>query len=95
MKFGPDTDAVVSTIDSPFVTLKDCVNDLSAINRVVLRRVGSTTQTTLKGKRAQSMATKLMALSGERYHNGWSASSDACKSMKYGTILVSIEDSPE
>ena len=94
MKFGPDADAVVSTIDSQFVALKDCVSDLAAINRVVLRRVGSTTQTTLKGKRAQAMATKLMALSGERYHNGWAASSDACKSIGYGTVIVSIEESP-
>ena len=80
------------TIESPFITLASALGEHGAIVRVRVRRVGASRETVLKGKQALSMATKCMALAGERYGNGWAASNGSAKLLGYATVLISIEE---
>jgi hypothetical protein len=91
MRFGLSENAMVSTVESPFESLRSVMGETGAIVRVRVRRVGSTRETVLKGERALAMATRLMDMPGERYGSGWAASTDTCKAMGYATILVSLE----
>ena len=81
-----------NTTESPFITLALALGDHGAIVRVRVRRVGASRETILKGKQALCMATKCMALDGERYGNGWAASNGSAKSLGYATVLISIEE---
>ena len=93
LKFGPDADAVVSTIDSPFVTLRNCLGESGSIVRVRVRRQGATKETVIKPERAHKITAKLFDLPGEAYNcgSGWVATYETAKRLGYATIYVSIE----